>query len=559
MSRRAIGCLLVAAACGTGCDVFLPAKGGADQPCLGGGVCDDGLVCVEGACQAEEAAPPAAVCGNGLQDGDETDTDCGGSECEPCGLGLSCGEDRDCSSGHCLDSTCQEEEPAPGEPCEDGARGGGETDVDCGGPDCPKCADGLQCVEGTDCSSGHCLDSTCQEEEPAPGEPCEDGARGGGETDVDCGGPDCPKCADGLQCVEGTDCSSGRCDGVCAALPAFRDATLPDADHAQAVDFMPLHDAAGDLYLATGSTAGVPRVWKVFGDPWTAVRQVETPESMDHIADDVTGVVFQPYGQAEDPWDDYLYTVDSARGVYRHRVVDWTYAIVHDLGARVLVTTKDVGEPIASAGKLHHDPWEVAIRDREGADTGTHLDLESEATCLAFSPYSEGPPVGYLLAAGSRAVDQANLHGLHVWHSEGWQSRSGPQELGHRVLDLAFHPELPLLAVVVEDLDDARAIHVYDTNDWSHDTVAPVGAVGPLVFVPGGRRLLAGSDGGVLQAICDAGEGWTSTGSDSGLRPDALYDLAVSQDGRWLAGGTAGRARVWDLTVLMPALGCPVS
>lgn len=37
------------------------------------------------------------------------------------------------------------------------------------------------------------------------------------ETDVDCGGPFCPACADGLGCLVGSDCESGRCEvSLCA-------------------------------------------------------------------------------------------------------------------------------------------------------------------------------------------------------------------------------------------------------------------------------------------------------------------------------------------------------
>ena len=49
-----------------------------------------------------------ASCFNGIQDGDETGVDCGGS-CAPCAT------------------------------CDDGIQNGGETGIDCGGPDCEEC------------------------------------------------------------------------------------------------------------------------------------------------------------------------------------------------------------------------------------------------------------------------------------------------------------------------------------------------------------------------------------------------------------------------------------
>ncbi len=51
--------------------------------------------------------------------------------------------------------------------CTDGVQNGNETDIDCGGPDCPACPT------------------------------CNDGVQNGNETGVDCGGPDCAPCGGG--------------------------------------------------------------------------------------------------------------------------------------------------------------------------------------------------------------------------------------------------------------------------------------------------------------------------------------------------------------------------
>lgn len=84
--------------------------------------------------------PPAATCDDGIQNGDETGVDCGGSKCPPC-----------------------ETNPT----CEDGIQNGDEEGVDCGGSKCPPC-----------------------EVEPS----CDDGIQNGDETGVDCGGSQCPPC-----------------------------------------------------------------------------------------------------------------------------------------------------------------------------------------------------------------------------------------------------------------------------------------------------------------------------------------------------------------------------
>ena len=49
--------------------------------------------------------------------------------------------------------------------CEDKVQNGDETDVDCGGSTCPECSDTLKCRKNSDCVSGVCnqADLTCQE------------------------------------------------------------------------------------------------------------------------------------------------------------------------------------------------------------------------------------------------------------------------------------------------------------------------------------------------------------------------------------------------------------
>jgi hypothetical protein len=87
-------------------------------------------------------APVAPTCDDGIQNGDETGVDCGGSTCPAC--------------------------PEP--TCNDGIQNGDETGVDCGGS-CNAC--------------------------PAT---CDDGIQNGDETGVDCGGTSCSPCDTGGSC-----------------------------------------------------------------------------------------------------------------------------------------------------------------------------------------------------------------------------------------------------------------------------------------------------------------------------------------------------------------------
>ncbi|KAJ8602577.1 hypothetical protein CTAYLR_008775 [Chrysophaeum taylorii] len=59
-------------------------------------------------------APTTAGCINGIQDGAETDVDCGGPVCEACAAGKACAADSDCSSLSCFSGSCvPSPSPAP--------------------------------------------------------------------------------------------------------------------------------------------------------------------------------------------------------------------------------------------------------------------------------------------------------------------------------------------------------------------------------------------------------------------------------------------------------------
>jgi hypothetical protein len=60
--------------------------------------------------------------------------------------------------------------------------------------------DGTPCTAGGTCALGLCM-----------GGPCKNGKQDGVETDVDCGGGECPPCDDGQPCKRVEDCESGFC------------------------------------------------------------------------------------------------------------------------------------------------------------------------------------------------------------------------------------------------------------------------------------------------------------------------------------------------------------
>ena len=204
----------------------------------------------------------ASTCGDGFQNGSETDVDCGGANCNACGNALHCAQQSDCISGicqgglclgsqlcqtnvDCSSGICNNSDPVNGCPfaanctcagtnCNDGKQDGVETDVDCGGTDCPRCtstsAKLLHCLVPGDCASGLCYansgagtPATCVPAGNAstdcvcnPGD-CRDGTQDGVETDVDCGGSGCVPCLLDQKCLQPTDCKSNNClAGKCA-------------------------------------------------------------------------------------------------------------------------------------------------------------------------------------------------------------------------------------------------------------------------------------------------------------------------------------------------------
>ena len=148
--------------------------------------------------------PVPEGCVDALQNGDETDVDCGGS-CPACTIEQMCTLDADCDSLSCVDSKCAEAT------CDDGKLDGAETDVDCGGDVCDPCLDGDSCLVGDDCESAVCTENVC--EAPA----CDDKVKNQDETDVDCGGG-CDPCANDQACLLDADCESLACeDNKCVA------------------------------------------------------------------------------------------------------------------------------------------------------------------------------------------------------------------------------------------------------------------------------------------------------------------------------------------------------
>lgn len=85
--------------------------------------------------------------------------------------------------------------------CKDGAKNGDETDIDCGGPQCPGCDDEEDCILDRDCFSGF-----CNEFDICATPSCTDYEKNQDETDIDCGGTICRRCGENEACILNSDC-----------------------------------------------------------------------------------------------------------------------------------------------------------------------------------------------------------------------------------------------------------------------------------------------------------------------------------------------------------------
>eukprot|EP00750_Incisomonas_marina_P000654 INCI10450.2.p1 GENE.INCI10450.2~~INCI10450.2.p1 ORF type:complete len:3195 (-),score=394.60 INCI10450.2:2128-11712(-) len=169
-------------------------------------------------CGLDAGCEECATCSDGILNGDETGTDCGGPDCSSCSCKdgeINNGEKDyvtgDVTSGECGNFVCG---PCP--TCSDGVMNGDEEGTDCGGTYRCKfpctCSDGEQnqLEEGTDCGGPNCDPCTCDDDEINQGElEWVAGVAGAGE----CGGENCamcPNCTDGVWNgdEDGTDCVS---------------------------------------------------------------------------------------------------------------------------------------------------------------------------------------------------------------------------------------------------------------------------------------------------------------------------------------------------------------
>ena len=193
--------------------------GGSCTPCVDGLPCTVNDDCQSGICDlpGSMTCEPANTCGNGTSEAGEGCDDGGAIAGDGCDasclveLGGACSMGTDCASGFCAsDNICR----VVG--CNNTVQDGTETDVDCGGMDCAPCGAGQMCTLASDCASNNCPAGTCHVDPPH----CLDGVISGDETGFDCGGGCSRTCID-YDCAAQTQIPETECQ----QLENFFDAT----------------------------------------------------------------------------------------------------------------------------------------------------------------------------------------------------------------------------------------------------------------------------------------------------------------------------------------------
>ncbi|MBI2128638.1 hypothetical protein HYU07_00215 [Candidatus Woesearchaeota archaeon] len=122
------------------------------KKCIQDNDCATNLKCKSGICKKNIDS-----CKDAKLSGDETDIDCGGG-CDPCSPDKNCLSNSDCKTNYCSPN-----KKCINQTCSDNVKNNDETDKDCGGSNCPKCHVGKTCLISRDCATNYCLNSQCTE------------------------------------------------------------------------------------------------------------------------------------------------------------------------------------------------------------------------------------------------------------------------------------------------------------------------------------------------------------------------------------------------------------
>lgn len=196
--------------------------------CRGDGSCDGTLACVSDRCvdlnqTAGSVSSQSSSGSEGATLSDAENSTCPADKSKGSGSKDSEQEDADSTEPTGADPAEKDDaSPEPDVSCNDNQKNGNESDVDCGGSDCAGCRVGQRCAQGSDCRSLNCQDgkcvkavltcesnADCDDKNPCTQDLCTAQKRCDNSAE-----PDGQRCNDADACTRGDQCQQGRCTGV---------------------------------------------------------------------------------------------------------------------------------------------------------------------------------------------------------------------------------------------------------------------------------------------------------------------------------------------------------
>jgi cysteine-rich repeat protein len=342
----------------------------------GDGTMDDGEECDDGDANADDAACTSdcksATCGDGLtwtgmedcDDANDDDTDdCIACVMATCGDGFTwsgmegCDDmndvDSDMCSNDCVLATCGDGAIQDGEECDDNNTI--DTDLCTGLCQEAECGDGFtlegteECDDGDDLDTNECVtgcvaafcgdgftlegtegcdDANADETDDCTSmcQPptCEDSAVNGSETDLDCGGGDCPQCADGQACTQGSDCMSGACvNDQCSPPQTCKDLLAGDPTLTSGPYMLDLDGPSGPL-----ATQGVYCDMNTNGGGWTIFYSTTGADNEQPLVSDIE-VIGDPFTNKHSNFTraaKIALSANSTETLFRRSSGDWLKA-----------------------------------------------------------------------------------------------------------------------------------------------------------------------------------------------------------------------------------------
>jgi hypothetical protein len=375
----------------------------------------------------------------------------------------------------------------------------------------------LQATGRESCNAKECIESLCyRNNQPL----CEDGRQDGSETDVDCGGPDCPRCDGKRACRGDADCDSGVCGvGTCAYRRfGFAGKVGPPADDS----------VSSEATYATGKAPYSVAIGDLNRDGLLDLAVANFLETYVSVLLNQGGVSFAPaasYNVGENPHSVAIEDLDGD---------GWRDLAVANSGGKGSVSVLlNQGQGLSFAREdyeVSNSPFSVTVGELDGGE-GPDLAVAVSTTCC-----DEGY-VSVLLNRGREPGLQFALRSSHPVSASPLSVAVGELD-GKAGLDLAVANFLGNSVSVLLNGGDAR----FDRKD-SRAGVSPFSvAVGNLDGKPGLDLAVATVGGGVGLLFNDGRGGFgldaayptgsfPSSVAVGDLNGDGQLDLAVTNGG----------------------------